>query len=308
MLKRHTLVGICLAITATLIWSGNFIIARSESGRVPPVSLAFFRWTCAALLIAPLGWRQCWQQRQLVAKGIWPLFFAALFGISLFNTFVYVAGRHSSAINLALIGTTSSPIFSFILARIFLRERVPMVRWLGLACCLVGILALVSKGSWATLRHFRFSAGDGWILLAAFCFAVYNIFTRKRPSGILPITYLFTTFWMGTLLLLPGYLVERTMAPEVVWDGRLLGVVLYLGLGTSVASFYCWNAAIARLGAARTALFGNLIPVFSSLEAVLILGETLTTNHLWGMAIICIGLLVANAQPPKWFRTSTAVV
>jgi drug/metabolite transporter (DMT)-like permease len=299
-LNRNTAVGMALAVLATLIWSGNFIIARSQSTLVPPITLAFYRWACAALIFLPIGFSSFWRQRQLALQGWLPLTCAALFGIALFNTFVYIGGRYSTAINLALIGTTSSPIFSMLLAKIFLKEKVPWHRWAGLAVCFAGILLLISKGQWQTLRHFRFTAGDGWILLAAFSFAVYNIFTRKKPAGILPITYLFVTFWVGTLLLLPGYLWEANHLPPVVWTKNLAAVVLYLGLGTSVMAFFCWNAAIARLGAARTALFGNLIPLFSSIEAVWLLNEHLTATHVWGMAVICLGLIVANSKPPQW--------
>jgi drug/metabolite transporter (DMT)-like permease len=64
------------------------------------------------------------------------LFFllAAVTGVSMFNTFVYVAGHYSTAINLAIIGTCSSPIMSVILARIFLKEKIPALRIAGNAC------------------------------------------------------------------------------------------------------------------------------------------------------------------------------
>ena len=48
----------------------------------------------------------------------------ALTGIALFNTFVYIGAHYTSAINLALIGTTSSPVMAIILARIFLKKRL----------------------------------------------------------------------------------------------------------------------------------------------------------------------------------------
>jgi len=72
--------------------------------------------------------------------------------------------------------------------------------------------------------------------------------------------------------------------------------VLYLGAGASVISFLCWNIAIARLGAARTAIFGNLIPVFSSIEAVLILHEKITWIHILGMTVVIVGLIIANLR------------
>lgn len=292
--QNQTLAGILLAILATLIWSGNFIIARSAASAVPPISLAFFRWACASVIMLPLGWQAFIRDRKVVLQH-WPsLAFAALAGVAVFNTLVYVAGHFSAAINLALIGTTSSPIFSFILARIFLKEHIPFQRLLGLLICLVGILLLLSRGSWEVLMHFRFSEGDWWILGAAFSFAVYNIMARKKPAAVGPVSYLFSTFWIGMLMLLPFALWEHNNIPGITWNASLVGMILYLGAGTSVAAFFCWNAAIARLGAARAAIFGNLIPLFSSIEAVLILKEQITWVHLSGMSIIVAGLITAN--------------
>ena len=298
-MNRNIITGIAFAIFATIVWSGNFIVARSQSQLVPPLALAFFRWACAALFLLPIASSQFWKERQIIFTNWQPLFWAALFGISLFNTFVYTAGHFSSAINMALIGTTSSPIFSLILARIFLKEHIPWQRWVGLGICLVGILLLISKGHIQTLITFQFSTGDGWILLGAFCFAVYNIFARKKPAALSPLSYLFSTFWMGTLILLPFFFLEKSYYPPIVWSWQLAAVILYLGLGTSVVAFFCWNAAIARLGAARTALFGNLIPAFSSVEAVWLLHEKISPIQGWAMAIIIGGLIVANAN----FRT-----
>ncbi|MEO7984442.1 MAG: DMT family transporter, partial [Bacteroidota bacterium] len=70
--------------------------------------------------------------------------------------------------------------------------------------------------------------------------------------------------------------------------------ILYLGLGASVICFLIWNRAIHKLGAGRTALFGNLIPVFSSLEAVLFLHEEFNWVHIVSMILVFSGILLAN--------------
>ena len=71
-------------------------------------------------------------------------------------------------------------------------------------------------------------------------------------------------------------------------------IILYLGIGNSIIGFFCWNASIAKLGAAGTAMFGNLIPVFSTVEAVLFLGEAFTTIHLISGILVISGLFIAN--------------
>lgn len=294
--KKELYIGIGLAVLATIIWSGNFIVARGVIKQIPPVGLAFYRWVTASLIMLPLAWNRFREEKAILLQHKGYIFWTALTGISLFNTLVYVAGHHSPAINLALIGTTSSPVFAIILAAIFLKERVPLMRVLGLLLCLSGIVWLLSQGSWERLKAFHFSAGDGWILLGALSFAIYNIMVRRKPAGIHPLNFLFTVFATGTLIIFPFYLIELTHTNPVDWSINLVLIILYLGAGASVLAFLCWNMAIARLGAARTALFGNLIPVFSILEAVLILDEKITMVHVLSGALVIAGVVIANLK------------
>ena len=159
---------------------------------------------------------------------------------------------------------------------------------------LMGIIYLLVKGSWERLTTFHFTTGDLWVLGAAVFFAGYNIMVRKKPREVRPIVFLFTTFFIGSMVLLPFYIWEAQHSAPVEWTTNLTLAVLYLGLGTSVIAFLLWNVSIARLGAARTALFGNLIPLFSSLEALWLLHEEITTFHLVSGVLIVIGLIIAN--------------
>ncbi|MFZ6023432.1 MAG: DMT family transporter [Bacteroidota bacterium] len=297
--KKDYYIGISLAVLATIIWSGNFVISRAVNQEIPPVSLAFYRWTLATVLIAPLSYRKFREQKQLVLQNWKYLFWVSLSGITLFNTFVYVAGHYTSAINMALIGTTSSPIFATILAIIVLKERLNMFRIIGMLVCIAGIMLLLSQGSWQKLASFIFSTGDLWILAGAMAFAVYNILVRKKPTGITPVNFLFVIFLFGSLLLLPAYIIELNMTEPVQWNGNIIGSIVYLGLGTSVISFLCWNAALQKLGTGTTVLFGNLIPIFSTLEAVWLLGERITNIHIISGLLVIGGLMIANTMQRK---------
>ena len=222
------------------------------------------------------------------------IFWASLSGITLFNTFVYIGAHYTTAINLALIGTTTAPIIAIVLARIFLNEKIGWLKMGGMILCIGGVIFLLSQGSWQNLVALNFTKGDGWILIAAFCFAVYNTLVRKKPATISPVNYLFVIFSLGTLLLLPFYCWELSTAAPVSWNIGLILIILYVGAGASVICFHFWNIAIGKLGAGRTALFGNLIPVFSSAEAAVLLGEQFTWIHVVSMLLVFAGIVMAN--------------
>jgi drug/metabolite transporter (DMT)-like permease len=203
--ERKSFIGISLAVLAVIIWSGNFIIARGVIKQIPPVSLAFYRWLSASIIIFPFAMKKTRAEWKYVKQSWHYLFWASLSGITLFNTFVYIGAHYTTAINLALIGTTTSPIIAIFLAKIFLNEKIGLLKMGGMILCIGGVLFLLARGSLQNLVSLNFTKGDGWILLAAFSFAVYNTMVKKKPSTISAVNYLFVTFSFGTLLLLPFY-------------------------------------------------------------------------------------------------------
>jgi len=294
MTKKNIYIGILLAVTATVVWSGNFVVARGVISQIPPVSLAFYRWLTASIIIVPIGLKKI-REESAIIRVHWKYFFwISLTGITLYNTFLYVAGHYTPAINLALIATTTSPIMAIALAAIFLKEKIGPLRLIGLFICIAGILLLLSQGSIYRLMGFRFSTGDWWLLAGALMFAVYNTLVKRKPAGISAVSFLAVVFVSGTLMLLPAFIWEMNTTEPILFDKKLIGIILYLGAGACVISYLCWNAAIGILGSARTALFGNLIPIFSTLEAVLILDEKITAIHIISGCLVMLGLVLAN--------------
>jgi drug/metabolite transporter (DMT)-like permease len=284
-----------LATVAAIIWAGNFVIARGVNQQIPPITLAFCRWSLATVLMIPIAYTAFKNEWLILKKYGAYLFWVSLSGIAIFNTCLYISGHYTTAINMALISTTSSPIFATAFAIIFIGERINAFRLTGMLICLFGVLLLISKGSLQTLLSFTFSIGDLWALAGAIAFAVYNVLVRKKPATISGTTFLLAIFGLGTLLILPGFLMEQVSAAPIVWDNSLGMSLLYLGAGTSVVSFLCWNAAIKRIGAGTTVLFGNLIPIISTIEAVLFLNEPFQKIHMISAGIVIFGLILANS-------------
>ena len=297
--RNNKYIGMLLATVAVIIWAGNFVIARGVNGQIPPITLAFCRWSLATVLMLPIALKSFKNEWHILTKHKAYLFWVSLSGIAIFNTCLYISGHYTTAINMALISTTSSPIFATAFAIIFIGERINAFRLTGMLICLFGVLLLISKGSLQTLLSFTFSVGDIWALAGAIAFAVYNVLVRKKPATISGTTFLLAIFGLGALLILPGFLIEQMNAAPIVWNNSLLLSLLYLGAGTSVVSFLCWNAAIKKIGAGTTVLFGNLIPVISTIEAVLFLNEPFQKIQMISACIVIFGLIVANTGQHK---------
>jgi drug/metabolite transporter (DMT)-like permease len=119
---------------------------------------------------------------------------------------------------------------------------------------------------------------------------------KKKPGTMHPVNFLFVVFLLGTIILIPFYIMELNNKGGFAINIPNSASILYLGLGTSVICFLLWNKAIGKLGAGRTALFGNLIPVFSSIEAVILLNEKITAVHIISFILVAAGLVIANLK------------
>ncbi len=292
--KNNLIAGIGLALLATFLWSGNFIAARALNHSLPPIALSFFRWSIATLFLLPFAYKSVLKEWSWIRPHFFYLSGTALTGVTLFNTFVYIAGKFSSATNMALIGTTAAPVFVLLISRIYLKQKVSGHQVTGAVFCIAGILLLLSKGRFSNLSHFRLSAGDIWIIAAALSFAVYTLLVKSKPVSISPVPFLFSIFCLGTIYLLPAFLIERMYAPPFTVIPSVIAVLFYLGIGASVIAFLSWNICIQKIGAPRTALFGNLIPIFSTIEAGILLHEPFNRIVLLSLLVILTGLTIAN--------------
>ncbi|MEP6747529.1 MAG: DMT family transporter [Bacteroidota bacterium] len=297
--------GVALVMMTVIIWSGNYVVAKGISKQLPAVSLAFYRWSLASICIMPFAIKKFVGERQIILANKSYIFWTAVTGVTIFNTFIYLGGHYTSAINLALIGTVSAPIFVTILSAFFLKEFIGLFRITGMVICFIGVLFLISQGSLQKLANFHFGKGDVMVLFSAFSFAIYSILVKKKPAAISPVVFLFTIFTLGTLVLFPFYIYETVNAlVPVHWNGNMIATIFYLGIGNSIIGFFGWNAAIEKLGSTATALFANLIPVFSTIEAVLFLHEQFSFIHLISGVLVIGGVIIANiTRPAKAVQT-----
>lgn len=292
---NNTIKGVLFALLATLLWSGNMVIASGIKGHIPPIGLAFWRWAVACIVLAPFALKATIDTISTVKKHIKYLALTALLGITIFNTLIYFAGKTTSAVNLSLIAI-SIPLFIVLLSRVIFKEKVSTTQTIGIAIIITGVLVLISKGSFQALLHIKFAVGDVLMLLACFFFACYTILVRQKPDELTPKVFLFSVFVIGTIFLLPLYVIEHIYFKKVTLDSKTILITGYVGVCASLISFYVWNEAIRLIGTSKTALIYYLIPVFSGLLAYLFLNQEISLSQMISMGIIITGLLITNKK------------
>lgn len=285
--------GAFYAIAATLFWAGNLVLARAYITEIPPVALAVFRWLVALLILTPVHFPAFWRQRRLLWRCRVYLTACAFLAVTLFNTLLYVASETVPAFGLALI-STSLPVFILMISLFWLRDALRVNEVLGVFISLSGIVTLITDGDWQALSRLQADPGYAWMIVATLSFALYSIMLRNKPAELGGWLFLYSTFFIGFIMLLPFYLWEREFAPPVAITADFIVVVLYLGLFASIGSFYAWNQAVLLMGPKRTAPFYYLIAVFAGIGGWIFLDEAIGWLHLLCMGLIVSGIFIAN--------------
>lgn len=292
IVQSQRAVGYALATLATMIWAGNYVLARGLHERIPPVSLASWRWALALLILLPFSYRELASQRRIILRHLPYLCLTALLGITLLNTLVYIAGHTTHAIKLSLI-TASAPVFTLLLAALINKERIARAKGIGVITAISGVLILIFSRSDAA-NVLVVSWGDLWVLLAAVAFAGYNMLVQRKPAGLGGRAFLFSIFLIGWIFLLPFHIWEHLAAAPWELDLVVATSLIYLAVGASLLAFLAWNRAVALIGPTAAAVIYYLLPVFSSLEAAVLLDERLLPVHIVSFALIVGGIAITD--------------
>lgn len=284
-----------LMLLPGLFWAGNAIVARSITEEIPPVALAFWRWTVAAALIAPLAWPHLRRDIPSMLRK-WPIMVVlTALGISIFNTLLYMAAYTTTAINIVML-QTAMPIVVVVATFLMFRDTLTGGQAAGIGASLLGTLTLISHGDPAVLFGLDFKRGDLWMLIAVVSYAVYTALLRLRPP-VHGLSFAFATFALGAILLLPFYVAETAWDRSMPLSLHAVAAIGYVAVFASILAYMAFNRTVELLGANTAGLVVHLVPVFGTVLAVLLLGERLHAYNLVGIALIALGLWLATRRP-----------
>ncbi|MHC1712897.1 MAG: DMT family transporter [Solidesulfovibrio sp.] len=285
--------GYLAALAATVVWAGNFVVARGIAHEIMPVQLNFWRWLVALACLLPLALPKLRADWPGIRRHWLYLTLMALAGVAALNTLIYKAGQTTESLNMALLVPTA-PIMIIILSRIFYEEPITLRRLAGVAVVITGVLALISRGNWQHIAAVKFAPGDLWALAGAACFALYSLFIRKRPANISIEGFNAAMFVLGLLLMLPALAWEAVTMPAPVWSTAVVTGVLYAGIGCSFAAYMLWTKAISVIGPVLAGIVYYSLPLFTAIESTVILGEHIAIFHVVGGGLIISGIMIAT--------------
>jgi drug/metabolite transporter (DMT)-like permease len=277
-----------------VIWGANFVVIKSAVSQFEPLAFTALRFTLATLVMAASSTPRFTLPR--LSRAVWvQLGLLAIVGNVLYQPMATLGLNYTTATNAALI-VSSAPAWVAVLGHVFGVDRLSARAWFGVALSAVG-LGLVVAGDGTSLslapqnmlgNLFSLLAALGW---AGSTLMMRPLVLRYSPHSVVVLSNLLA---IPALLLIavPGFRSQDWGAlTPTGWLQLVFSALLAICL-----AYLLWAKGVQRLGAARTALYGNLVPVFAALAGVLFLGERLSAVQVVGAALVIVGIGLARQK------------
>lgn len=286
-----------LLVAANLFWAGNIVLARGLAGHVPPVALAYWRWTGAFLIAVGFAWPRLKTDFPVLLRHWKIMLVLSATGIATYNTMSYIGLNSTTALNVLLL-QSATPLIIIVWAYLLFRETPTARQTLGVLVSLMGVGVIAAHGSLEVLAHLRLNRGDLWVLVALTIYGCYCVALRKRPV-VHPLSFLVAAMGIGSLMMLPFMVWEFASGARI--EGGLpsyLGIA-YTAILPSFVAYLFFNRGVELIGSGPAGQSLHLMPLFGSVLAVIFLNEQFQLYHAAGFAFIAAGILLASLTPAR---------
>ena len=264
---------VLLTITAA-IWGSSWMAGSvlSREG-VAPIYSSLGRFGFGALGLLAIMWGvKPWPRPERAVA--WRLLAMGFLGVALYNI-CFFSGLKTVPSGRASLMASLQPSLIFIYSRIVWGERVTLKKLAGLILSLIGAGLVLTQADPEKLFKTGLGVGDLWILMAVLAWFGYTILGRDLANRIEPLPATAYSIWAGLAMLMVYAVFVEAPLPNFSSVG-FWGISAYLGfLGTTLA-FLLYLRGLEQIGAARTSIFINLVPIFSVLSSNVILQEPIT--------------------------------
>ncbi|GAB00222.1 MULTISPECIES: DMT family transporter [Acinetobacter] len=293
-LSKYQKWAFVLPLIAVLIWSLNIAVTRYVADYISPVSISFYRWFVAFLILTPFMLPKVWKQRAVIGKDLGKLAVLSAFGMVLYQGLSYTAAHYTTATNMGIVNAFV-PVFTIFISYLILKDVPNRFAIFGSLLSFAGLIYVMSQGHISSLFEQGGHWGDAVMVVAVSFYAFYGVFLKKWQLKLPLLTSLYVQIGFALLY----------HVPFLLWFG-LDGInadnaasVLYAGVFPSLIAPLLWMVAVQAIGPNRTSIFMNLMPVFTAIIASLWLSEHWTIYHTIGGMMILVGIIMAQKKTMK---------
>ena len=278
--------------------ASNLVVARAGVEYVPPISLAFWRWTLVFVILLPFTYLSLRKNYKIIKNELKKLLFLGAMGCGVCGAFPFLAGKTTMVTNMGII-YTSSPIFIILISGFFFHEKINFTKIIGLISCLLGVFAIIIKGDLDLLINLNFTIGDLWMLAAAIGWALYSIYLFHWKSE-LKIFQRFTLIaFFGALSLFPFYIGEELFFERTAFSNEFFMWIIFAAISPGIIAFTLYTVAQKKLGASLTGFTLYVFTIYGAIYGYFLFGEKLENYHLIGTVLVFIGVYLAKKKNVK---------
>jgi len=281
-----------------IFMASNLIVARGGVEYVPPISLAFWRWTVVFLILLPFTYLSLKKNYKSIQKEYKKLFVLGALGCGVCGAFPFLAGQTTTVANMGII-YTSSPVFIILISSIFFKEKINLIKVIGLIACLVGVFAIIIKGDINLLINLKFTLGDLWMLGAAIGWALYSIYLFYWKTNLQIFQRFTLVALFGAISLFPFYIIEEVFIERTFFDTDFFAWVIFAAISPGIIAFTLYTVAQKKLGASLTGFTLYIFTIYAAIYGYFLFDEKLESYHLIGTILVFFGIYLARKNNVK---------
>jgi len=291
-MKRNSYLSFLLLFIQPVFMASNLIVARGGVEYVPPISLAFWRWTLVFLILIPFTLSSLKKNFKFIKQEYKKIFFIGSMGCGVCGAFPFLAGQTTTVTNMGII-YSSSPIFIILISSIFFKEKINFLKIVGLISCLVGVFTIIIKGNLSFLINLKFTIGDLWMLASSIGWALYSIYLFYWKTNLKIFDRFTLIAFFGAVSLLPFYLIEET---RTVFNSDFFMWVSFAAISPGIIAFTLYTIAQKKLGASIAGFTLYIFTVYSAIYGYLFFNEQLEYYHYIGTILVFMGVYIVKRK------------
>jgi drug/metabolite transporter (DMT)-like permease len=273
-----------------LLWGANFSLVKIAMRDFPELAFNASRLVVASIVFATAMWWQGDRPRALPRRDWIRLVIIGVIG-TCFYQLCFLAGVKRTSVGNASLITGSSPVVIALFTAMVGHERIPPLRWAGIALAMLGLYFVVGHRAAFDAES---RLGDVLVIASMICWSTYSVAARPLLTTYSPLMVTGVSFMTGTVLYLivssPVLLTTQWSAISTnSWIAMAVSGVLALSV-----SYLIWYSAIKKLGATRTSVYNYLTPIVAMIIAATWLSEPVESNQLMGAGAILAGLAITR--------------
>ncbi len=284
-------------IVTMLSWSANTVFALLSVGEVSPMVIVFCRWLGVSLLLLVFAHKQIRQDWAEFASRKAYFLRMALLGFAFFNSLYYVASQTTTAVNLGIL-QGSIPIFVLLGSVLFYHNKLTFLQIIGVVITLLGVVLVSVKGDVDVLINLAFSQGDLLMLLACLFYATYSLGLKDRPK-IHAMSFFAYLAFLAFLSSIPLLGIEMTLGHSQYPSTKGWIIIALITLFPSFLSQVLYIISVQNIGPSRAAVFVNLIPIFSTIMAAVVLKEHIQWFHYAALFMVLGGIGLSELKKAR---------